>query len=275
MTAALHYERRGAGTPLVLLHGIGHHWQAWAPVLDRLATRHTVYAFDLPGFGASPLPVDGIPDGMAGAVRLVAQACAELGLHRPHLAGNSLGGALALELAAAGLAGSVTVFSPAGFATAAQTRYALASLRTLRATTRLPTGLLRALLGTRPGRALGYWPLLGHPTRIPAGQALVDALVLRRAPGFEVIAARAREYTFTGTITVPVTIAWGTRDRILLPRQADRARQRLPGARHVPLPRAGHVPMFDEPEMVADLILQTAAEAEAAVSPPPEIAPGW
>jgi pimeloyl-ACP methyl ester carboxylesterase len=275
--SVLHYVRRGSGTPVVLLHGIGHHWQAWAPVLDRLAQRHTVYAVDLPGFGSSPLPPEGIPDGMRSAVALVAQVCAEWGLDRPHVAGNSLGGALALELAAAGLAGSATVFSPAGFATPTEAGLALASLRALRLTTRLPAGVLRTVLGTRAGRALSYWPLLGHPSRMPAEQALLDALALRGATGFAATAAHARTYAFTGVITVPVTVAWGTRDRILLSRQAQRARLRLPAARHVALPGAGHVPMFDEPELVAELIMDTAAEAEslaAGAVPDSDRAPG-
>ncbi len=55
------YARVGRGEPLVLLHGIGHHRQAWDPVVDILATEREVIAVDLPGFGASP----GLPDGLA------------------------------------------------------------------------------------------------------------------------------------------------------------------------------------------------------------------
>jgi pimeloyl-ACP methyl ester carboxylesterase len=257
----VHCERRGDGPPLVLLHGIGHHWQAWLPVLDRLARQYTVYALDLPGFGASTLPGDWVPAGMGSAVALVAQALDDLGLQRPHLAGNSLGGALALELAASGRAASATVFSPAGFASPLEVRLALGRLRSLRAGTFLPEPLLRKVLSVRQGRVFGYWMLLGHPTRMPADQALVDALALRAGTGFEAIARQARGYAFRGEVGVPVTVAWGTRDRILPPRQARRARERLPLARHVPLPRAGHVPMFDEPELVAALILETACSA--------------
>ena len=50
----LAFERRGTGAPLILIHGIGHHWQAWLPVMDRLAASRTVIAIDLPGFGVSP-----------------------------------------------------------------------------------------------------------------------------------------------------------------------------------------------------------------------------
>lgn len=256
----LSYERRGEGPPLVLLHGIGHRWQAWLPVLDRLAEHHTVYALDLPGFGDSPLPPDWVPDGMPSAVALVRRALADLGLtgsDRPHLAGNSLGGALALELAAAGVAASATAFSPAGFTTPFELRLALANLRTLRATSRLPDGVLRTVLRSPAGRGFGYWLLLGHPTRIPVDLALGDARALRRAVGFDVIARQARGYAFAGRVSVPVTVAWGTRDRILLPRQARRARHRLPLARHEWLPGAGHVPMLDAPDRVAALILET------------------
>lgn len=270
----LNCERRGTGSPLVLLHGIGHHWQAWTPVLDRLAEHHTVYAVDLPGFGGSPVPPGGIPDGMGSAVQIVAESLAQWGLTpgglgRPHLAGNSLGGAMALELASVGLAASATVFSPAGFATTAEIRLALANLRMLRRASRLPIGLLRPFLGTRVGRALGFGMLLGHPTRIPASQALADSLALRGAVGFEAIARQAVRYRFANAVPVPVTVAWGSRDRILLPRQALRARTRLPAARHVPLAGAGHVPMFDEPELVAGLILETAALADRVAVPPP------
>src|SRR4051794_39343223 len=96
------YERRGKGSPLVLMHGIGHRWQAWEPVLDLLAAHHDVIAVDLPGFGRSPL----LPDrdySMPTAVAMAAEMFAGFGLDRPHVAGNSLGGVLALELASQGL----------------------------------------------------------------------------------------------------------------------------------------------------------------------------
>jgi pimeloyl-ACP methyl ester carboxylesterase len=56
-----------------------------------------------------------------------------------------------------------------------------------------------------------------------------------------------------------VTIGWGVHDRLLLARQAERARAALPSARHVPLPGCGHVPMSDDPDGVATLLLQTSA----------------
>lgn len=50
----LNYARRGSGPPRVLLHGIGHRWRAWDPMLARLAANHDVIAANLPGFGKAP-----------------------------------------------------------------------------------------------------------------------------------------------------------------------------------------------------------------------------
>ena len=120
-------ERRGSGDALLLIHGIGHRWQAWEPVIDKLAEHHSVVAIDLPGFGRSPVPEGGMPGSMLATVGLIAGYLKDEGLERPHVAGNSLGGAIALELAAAGLVSSATVFSPGGFYTEAERRRALAS----------------------------------------------------------------------------------------------------------------------------------------------------
>lgn len=258
------YQRRGSGEPLVLLHGIGHHWRAWEPVLDRLSTVHDVIAVDLPGFGASPVPDGGMPAGMAGTVEAIAQFFAESGLsgpqRRPHVAGNSLGGAIALELAVAGLVASATALSPAGFWTPAQRRWALAVLQLHRAGAHLPAPVLRTVFHSGAGRALSFGTIVAKPGRLTVDRALADSVALRNGKGFRAVARAGRTYQFTGGApTVPVTVAWGTRDRLLSYRQSVLARQRLPGARHVDLPGCGHVPMTDDPDLVASLILETTA----------------
>ena len=99
MSISINYHREGEGQPLVLLHGIGHHWQGWRPVISRLSDRFDVIACDSPGFGASaPLP-SGIDPTIASYVDAFEWFFAELGLERPHVAGNSMGGAIAIELA--------------------------------------------------------------------------------------------------------------------------------------------------------------------------------
>jgi pimeloyl-ACP methyl ester carboxylesterase len=255
------HERRGSGPPLVLLHGLGHHWRAWEPVLDRLADRHEVIAVDLPGFGASVLPPGQVPADMPEVVTAVAAFLARFGLDRPHVAGNSFGGAIALELACAGLVSSATALAPAGFCTRLELRWAIGVLRAHRLAAHLPEPVLRTAVRTRPVRALSFGMIVAKPGRLQPEAALRDALALRHGKGFRTVARAGRTYAFGGRPDVPVTVAWGTRDRVLLYRQADRARRHLPHARHVTLHGCGHVPMNDDPELVASVILETTAAA--------------
>lgn len=99
--------------------------------------------------------------------------------------------------------------------------------------------------------------LVANPSRLNPERLVGGSMSLRRAKGYLPIGWGLRHYAFTGSPTVPVTVAWGTRDRILPPVQAQRARSALPTARHVTLPGCGHVPMSDAPALVAKVILET------------------
>lgn len=260
MPIEIAFERRGNGSPLVLLHGIGHRWQAWEPVLDALTTSHDVIALDLPGFGQSPPLADGRGYDMASAVDMCADIFADMGLGRPHVAGNSLGGVISLELASRGLVSSATALAPAGFWTPRDRAWALRVLSLIRMSGRAPAALRSALIRNRYFRLAAGSLLYGHPSRMTEEIMLADLLSMVGAKGFDLVADAGREYQFAAPApAVPVTVAWGTRDRILWPRQARRAAALLPRARHVWLHRAGHVPMIDEPEQVASLILATCA----------------
>jgi len=259
----LAYERHGSGPPLVLLHGVGHRRQAWNAVLDLLAPHRTVIAVDLPGHGESPpLKADGQPP-----VRVMAEEVigflGELGLERPHVAGNSLGGALALLTAAAGRAATVTTLSPAGFwVSRRQVSYARAVFTSMQLTGAALRPLLPALARTAAGRAVLDAAIVARPGKMSPEQAEGDALAFLGARD-AVHAILADSPSFTADIPipdgVPVTIAWGARDRLLPPSQARVARQRLPLARFVPLPGCGHVPMTDDPGLVARVLLDGSA----------------
>ena len=112
---SLAYERAGSGPSLVLLHGLGHRRQGWAAVRDKLTPHRDVISVDLPGHGQSPPLRTGGHAPVEAIAEQIATLLSELGLSRPHLAGNSLGGTIALTLAAQGRAASVTALSPAGF----------------------------------------------------------------------------------------------------------------------------------------------------------------
>jgi pimeloyl-ACP methyl ester carboxylesterase len=257
----VHYVRMGAGEPLLLLHGIGHRWQAWQPVLPELSAHHETIAIDLPGFGESPVPEAGMPGTMAESVARLGEFLSTIGVERPHVAGYSLGGAMALELAAAGIARSATAFSPAGFFTAAERRRAVLILRAMRAGTFLPAAMIRRTMRTPRLRALSLGPIVANPLALDAERAVGDAFAMRRGRGFGPTARATRRYRFEGVPAVPVTVGWGSKDWILRPVQAERARSRLPDATHVILPGCGHVPMSDNADLVTKLILDTTGSA--------------
>ncbi|MFD3695253.1 alpha/beta fold hydrolase [Streptomyces sp. NPDC058646] len=262
-TTTAAYERKGAGEPLLLLHGIGHHLQAWHPVTDILAAEHDVIAVDLPGFGASdPLP-DGVPYDLGTVAPALGAMCAALGVERPHVAGNSLGGLLALEMGRSDLVRSVTALSPAGFWTQGERRYAVATLLAMRAGARaLPVPVVERLARSAAGRAALTGSIYARPARRSPGAVVAETLALRDATGFTQTLAAGGSVRFTEDVPgLPVTIAWGSRDRLLLRRQGVRAKHTVPGARLVRLPGCGHVPMNDDPALVARVILDTARSA--------------
>jgi pimeloyl-ACP methyl ester carboxylesterase len=237
---ALAYDRTGAGDPVVLLHGVGHHRQAWRPVVEALDGELDVVACDLPGFGRSePLPAGVVPN-VGNYADAVERFVAGLGLERPHVAGNSMGGAIALELAGRGAARSATAFSPAGFWSPAERRYSRGSLALVYRIPRLVRPAVTALAGIRVARALLFAQLAARPARIPADEARASLRALWASPVF-LDALRA----FDGYDCrppdrpgVPVTVAWGARDRLLLARpQARRAREALGTCRSTTIPR--------------------------------------
>jgi pimeloyl-ACP methyl ester carboxylesterase len=258
-TVSVAYERTGSGEPLLLLHGIGHHRQAWDPVLPVLASERDVIAIDLPGFGVSAALPDGVPYDLASVVPVLGSFCEALGLDRPHVAGNSLGGLLALELGREKLVRSVTALSPAGFWTESERLYAFGTLRAMRqGALALPMPLIERLSRSAAGRAALTSTIYARPGRRSPEAVVSETVALREAAGFHKTIAVGRDVAFTEDVPgLPVTIAWGSRDRLLLRRQGVRAKHTIPGARLVRLPGCGHVPMNDDPALVARVILDT------------------
>jgi pimeloyl-ACP methyl ester carboxylesterase len=253
----LAYERMGSGPPLVLLHGVGHRRQAWGAVLDRLTPHRDVIIADLPGHGESP-PLEKSEPAVEAMLSAVTALLDDLGLERPHVAGNSLGGRLALEAAAAGRAGSATGLSPAGFwRNEREVARARATFKAMEAAGKRLQRYGPALARHSAGRALLYGVTVSRPSRVPAEQAAGDmAAFLAAHDALEAVLAQITPFTGQIPAGVPVTVAWGTKDRMLRPPQVLVAKARLPQARIRPLPGCGHVPMTDDPALVADILLQ-------------------
>lgn len=261
----LAFERAGSGPPLVLLHGLGHRRQAWDAVLDLLTPHRDVIAVDLPGHGASP-PLRA-QDGESAVVTIadeLGELLSTLGLARPHVAGNSLGGALALVLAARGQAASVTALSPAGFWNHRyQVSYAHGFFEFALATSKALRNAVPALSRSTAGRALLFGMLVGRPGLLSAEQARGDVAGIAQAkPVIRAVFATFTEFTAAIPDGVPVTVGWGSRDRLLFPANARVVRRRLPQARLMALPGCGHLPMTDDRELVARVLLEGSSLAE-------------
>jgi pimeloyl-ACP methyl ester carboxylesterase len=262
LTADIAYTRQGAGDPLVLMHGIGHRRQAWRPVIEPLAERFDVIAIDLPGFGDSPTIPAGTPYDADSTVARLGDFFTALGIEAPHVAGNSLGGAMALELAQRRLVRSVTAFAPAGFWTARQRTYALYVLQMHRRLTGLPPRTMQRVAHNPRLRAQAGRLICEHPERISPEDFLADAVALRTCPGWDAAVRNGRTYSCHASSRLPTTIAWGTKDKILHASQAQIARARLPYAQFRPLIGTGHVPMYDDPVAVVSAIVDTASRSQ-------------
>jgi pimeloyl-ACP methyl ester carboxylesterase len=255
--ATLNYHRQGTGEPLLLVHGIGSRWQVWLPVLGRLAAERDVIAVDLPGYGASPPSPPGTQLGIASLADALESFLDDLGIDTAHVGGNSLGGWLALELAKRGRARSATALSPAGFFNDREAAYTRTSLWLSVRAARLLASNAELILASAVGRTALFGQLTGRPWKVPVQDAVENLRALAAAPSFDAALDAMSHERFRGSeaIDVPVTIAWGQRDFLLIPRQSRRAVRAIPGARLVTLRGCGHIPTYDDPQLVAEVLL--------------------
>ena len=257
----LAFTRSGAGAPLVLLHGLGSSRRAWDPVIPALAEHFDVLAVDLPGFGHSaPLSPQVEPTPAAVAAR-VAGLLDDLGITTPHVVGNSLGGWVALEFAHIRSVASLTLLSPAGLWRGRTPLYCRASLRATRWFTRHAARPLSRVVNRGLGRTLVLGQTHGRPRRMSADQARAAIRAMGTCPGFDAtLKATARRCYLSGPpIDAPVTVAFGSRDRLLLRRKWRRLDELPPGTHLGTLADCGHVPMADDPLAVTALIAASSA----------------
>jgi pimeloyl-ACP methyl ester carboxylesterase len=247
----LSYDRQGSGAPVLLLHGLGGYRGLWRPVTERLSDRRDVIAPDLPGFGSSAPLENGRPATAAALAEPVAALCAELGADRPHVAGNSLGAWVGLEMAKRGQAASVLGISVAGLwrnSLGPRRRDSHAAGRRLRP-------LISLLARTAAGRERLLRTTMARPDLVPPRDAHEVVMNYIGAPGYVAAneAMRAEPFEHEGLIDVPVTLIWGEEDRLVGPPSRTRV---PPGARVLTAPGWGHTPTWDDPEGVAKLILE-------------------
>jgi pimeloyl-ACP methyl ester carboxylesterase len=269
--APLDSHRGGSGEPLVLIHGIGHTWRGWKPMLPLLERSFDVLAPDLPGFGHAAA----LPEGIAPTAEALADAVERemdaAGFDFAHLAGNSLGGWIALELARRGRARTVTALSPLGLALPRESSWGRAVLLGMRWLARNAPAP-EALLTNPVGRTLFAGPALGKPWRADPKDVVEQSQLFADAPGFlaTLDATFDRQPRGLRELGTPVLLLWGTKDLILLPRQGRRFERLIPGAELRYLKGLGHTPMSDDPEALAAAISEFAIRRSPV---PPAAAP--
>jgi pimeloyl-ACP methyl ester carboxylesterase len=264
-------HRGGTGTPLLLLHGIGAIWRAWSPVLPYLEPHHEVIVPTLHGHaGGPPLDSEIVPSVQA-LVDGIEEELDRLGLQKVHIAGNSLGGWIGIELARRGRAQSLVLLSPAG---------AWRSPRRLRATAhgvRFSIGALARYSSRAEAmaeRRLLHWALLAgqvaHPHRVPRESLVTFIQASGRSPVVDPLLRVLHLYPLDplpADRDYPVRLVWADRDRVLpFKHFGSPMLERLPGAELIRLSGVGHVPMSDDPARVAEMILEVTRAIDSADS---------
>jgi pimeloyl-ACP methyl ester carboxylesterase len=259
-TAFTPMHRGGSGPPLVCLHGFTDTWRTWEPVLPALERRHEVLAPTLAGHAGGPaLEAPATVDTLADAIERALDAAS---VGTAHFVGNSLGGHLALQLAARGRARSVVALAPAGGwapgdpAAVEVMDHFRVLVREARAAAPYAEAIVASPEGRRRATAFitERWEhlppeLLAHQLRGVAACEGAHELIEQALRGPWALDAER--------VGCPVRIVWGTSDRILQwPASAVRYRQEwLPQADWVVLDGVGHCPQLDVPLECAQLVL--------------------
>ncbi|HEX3205353.1 MAG TPA: alpha/beta hydrolase, partial [Propionibacteriaceae bacterium] len=253
----LAHHRAGAGEPLVLLHGVGESAVGWQPVHQALSDDYDVIAFDFPGFGHSPALPPGVTPTAAALADAVERELDRLGVVQFHVAGYSLGARVALELATRGRTRSVIAIAPDGLGTPLERLHQAAALLTGRTLATLLAPIAGPLTATGAGRSLFFAMERSRPWQLPAEDARQLLLDFAQAPGYlETVQATMVDVpTGLERITCPVLLMQGTADP-LVSLQSPRFLAFVRHAQMQWLPGLSHVPISDDPRLVASLMLR-------------------
>jgi pimeloyl-ACP methyl ester carboxylesterase len=243
------YERAGTGPPLVLVHGYaGDGPTAWRPQLDALSDEFTVVAWDAPGAGRSSDPPESF--GIAGYADCLAGFINGLGLRRPHVAGLSFGGALALELCRRRphLPSSLVLVSAyAGWRGSLPSEVAEQRLQQAITLSNLsPDEFVETLLPTMFSSAVP-----------PDVIAAFDAAMRSFHPvGFRAMARASAEdiRDAPASVRVPTLLVYGDADVRAPLAVAETLRAAIDGAQLVVLPDVGHVCNIEAPAAFNDAV---------------------
>jgi pimeloyl-ACP methyl ester carboxylesterase len=252
----------GTRTPVLFVHGLGGRWQNWIENVASLARGRRVVAPDLPGFGRSQLPTG--PISIAGYAATIDRLCDLLELDSVVLVGNSMGGAIAAELAVRfpGRVERLVLVSPAAISITNFNPAPAAAL--MSAMTHTPLGTpagVRSIIGRPRARHLAFAALLRHPTLVPT-DTLCELVGGRGAPGVASAMTAMIANDLRGElsqIAVPVLIVHGRDDMLVPVADSIWLAPRLPDARLEIFEDTGHLAMLERPIRFNDLLAEFAS----------------
>lgn len=255
---------------IVLFHGVTMSASAWDDVVPYLTDHHDVIALTALGHRGGPT-VRQRPTAVRDIVDAAERMLDDRGISKAHLAGNSLGGWMAIELALRGRALSVCALSPAGFWDGGghgQTD-AVRKLRRMGALVALTRRVQPLALRSATVRRLSMRDIACHADRSTPAQALAAATDLLGCTVTDDVLGTVEQIAPVSELPCPITLAWSEKDAILPAAINGRiAQQRFPQARFEILPGVGHVPMIDDPKLVAATILATTGAVPATADMP-------
>lgn len=252
--------RQGSGEPLVLLHGILCSERIWGDVVRLVSGQHDVIVPTMLGHNGGQL-ASRRPARMEHLVDDLERLLDELGLAKVHLVGNSLGGWVALELARRGRALTVCALSPAG-AWGSERDEVVATLRRAVRDIHRSRRILPLVARSRHIRRFALRNSAQYGERVSPTEflSLTDDVIGCQISG-DLLASDARLSPLDPT-SCPITLAWSAEDRIFpLETYRSRACELIPGADFIVLDEVGHIPMLDNPRLVAQTILSSTARA--------------
>jgi pimeloyl-ACP methyl ester carboxylesterase len=261
--------------PVVLVHGLGGCWQNWLENIRPIAaTGRRVVALDLPGFGFSEMPADGIS--ISGYGRVVNALCDELDLGEVVLCGHSMGGFTACETAIQfpERVERIVLVSAAGITTSDIVQQPiLAGARVIAALgSRAVTQSRKVIVRKRLRRPL-YAGFIRYPDLIPT-DFLFEITQGSGRPAFNAALAAILGYDVRDRlpeISVPVLIVWGSEDMLVPDSDASKFERLIPRSRKVVLADTGHSPMMERPQTVNELIVEFLHEVREPPAPEGEV----
>lgn len=245
----------GEGSPVVLVHGTPSNSYLWWNVVGVLAERHTVYVYDLPGFGASEKR-EGQDVSIASQARVLGELLEAWELEEPAVAGHDIGGGIALRAhLMEGVAFErlalldAVVLTPWGTPTLKHVKAYEEAYRTM------PAGPFETIVASHL-RTATEWPLEEDAFEAYMsqwrGEEGREAYLRKDVQLDEQDTAELEP--LLGSVEIPVRIVWGEEDRWLGSAQAEALAGRIPNSEATTISGAGHFVMEDAPDEVTSIL---------------------